>query len=221
MENASKALIIAGSVLLSLLIISALVLMFNKIGQLKRNEADIEGIQKIEEYNKQIENFYRTGLYGSEILSLANLVEDYNKRLHELEEYEEIKLTVEFKTVDYKNFAKSPATSKELIQGFQKLENEAQKVGNKTYYGKTVKTLDSMKDSQIKDLLIANGEQVQDLSIINIRDYLSNSAKKDIEQYSELNLEVRNFKNRKFQKPLIIYNNYGRITNITVKEIGI
>lgn len=35
MENASKALIMAGSVLLSLLIITTLVFMFGKLGDLK------------------------------------------------------------------------------------------------------------------------------------------------------------------------------------------
>ena len=48
MENASKALIIAGSVLLSVLIISALVLMFNQISDFKRSEATSEDIQKID-----------------------------------------------------------------------------------------------------------------------------------------------------------------------------
>ena len=59
MENASKALIIAGSVLLSVLIISALVLMFNRIGDFKRAEASTEDIQKINEYNKDIEIYHQ------------------------------------------------------------------------------------------------------------------------------------------------------------------
>lgn len=37
MENASKALIIAGSVLISLLVIAALVFMFNQLSRFKTN----------------------------------------------------------------------------------------------------------------------------------------------------------------------------------------
>lgn len=37
MENASKALIIAGSVLISLLVIAALVFMFNPLSRFKTN----------------------------------------------------------------------------------------------------------------------------------------------------------------------------------------
>ncbi len=72
MENASKALIMAGSVLLSLLIITTLVFMFGKLGDLKNSEASTEEVKKLAEYNRQIETFDRA-LYGSELLSLANL----------------------------------------------------------------------------------------------------------------------------------------------------
>ena len=46
MENASKALIMAGSVLLSLLIIGALVFMFDSLKGLKQTEATSEEVQR-------------------------------------------------------------------------------------------------------------------------------------------------------------------------------
>ena len=46
------------------------------------------------QYDKEIESFNRQGLYGSEILSLANLVEDYNKRQSDLKGYKPITLKV-------------------------------------------------------------------------------------------------------------------------------
>lgn len=89
MENASKALIMAGSVLLSLLIITTLVFMFGKLGDLKNSEASTEEVKKLAEYNRQIETFDRA-LYGSELLSLANLIDDYNKRQADLKGYNAI-----------------------------------------------------------------------------------------------------------------------------------
>lgn len=93
MENASKALIMAGSVLLSLLIITTLVFMFGKLGDLKNSEASTEEVKKLAEYNRQIETFDRA-LYGSELLSLANLIDDYNKRQADLKGYNAIVLQV-------------------------------------------------------------------------------------------------------------------------------
>ena len=51
------------------------------------------------QYDKEIESFNRQGLYGSEILSLANLVEDYNKRQSDLKGYKPITLKVSQKTI--------------------------------------------------------------------------------------------------------------------------
>ena len=97
MENASKALMMAGSVLLSVLIITALVFLYNNVIDLKRTESLSEETKKLYEYNKKIEMFNKQGLYGSEILSLSNLIEDYNRTQNELKEYNEIKLQIEIK----------------------------------------------------------------------------------------------------------------------------
>lgn len=42
MENASKALIMAGGILIALLVIGALVLMFNQLSYYQRTETDSE-----------------------------------------------------------------------------------------------------------------------------------------------------------------------------------
>ena len=67
MENASRALIMAGSVLLALLIIGLLVFMFNSISGLKQQEANSEQVLKLAEYNKRILTYNRE-LYGPELV---------------------------------------------------------------------------------------------------------------------------------------------------------
>lgn len=82
MENASKALIIAGGILIALVIISALVILFNQIGSTYSREGESLTIEQMEEYNRRFAAYNNTsGLYGSELLSLANLVVDYDNRL--------------------------------------------------------------------------------------------------------------------------------------------
>lgn len=223
MENASKALIIAGSVLLSILIISALVLMFNQLGELKRTEASAEDLKKINEYNKQIEGFERAGLYGSEILSIANLVNDYNQRQSDLKGYEPIIFKVEFASENDK-LKKEYTQSTDLTNDFNQLENKLIKLENRKYYGKTLDELSKMKSLQLKNLLLENNEPIENLNKEEVMDYLkenNSNFKKEIEEYEELKTSIRNIKNRKFQKPEITYNKQGNIKSITIKQIGV
>ena len=143
MENASKALIIAGSVFLSILIITALVFTFNQIGDLKKTEASAEEEKILAQYNKKIERFNKSGLYGSEILSLANYVEDYNIRQSDLKGYKAISLNIYIKAIsDATYFKKEKYTDyKELVNSFKNLEKEVNRLQNQQYCGETVKKL--------------------------------------------------------------------------------
>ena len=151
MENASKALIMAGSVLLSVLIISALVFLFNQIGVFKRSEVSEKDIEKLAEYTKQIETFNRD-LYGSELLSLCNLIEDYNARQADLKGYDEIEVAIKQENpieslilnssgsgttseISIKGYYTS---SKGLVKDFQKLEDRVNTLKKKKYYGKDI-----------------------------------------------------------------------------------
>lgn len=80
MENASKALIMAGSVLIALMIIGALLLMVNnlssyqKVGEQNTREAQVV------EFNNQFETYLRRNVRGSDMISLMNRIVDYNTR---------------------------------------------------------------------------------------------------------------------------------------------
>lgn len=80
MENASKALIMAGGVLLAMLIITLFAYawsLFSKYQTSKDSLADIENTSK---FNDQFTQFDRKDVLGYEILSLVNKVVDYNER---------------------------------------------------------------------------------------------------------------------------------------------
>ena len=80
MENASKALIMAGSVLIALMIIGALMLMFGNLTSYQ--ETDTQGTRsaQITEFNQQFETYNRNNVRGSDLYSLLNKVIDYNRR---------------------------------------------------------------------------------------------------------------------------------------------
>lgn len=77
MENASKALTIAGSMLVSIIVVSMLVMFFNNLRNVAGTEQAIEGELAAAEFNKQFD-VYARNVYGTELFSLANKVKDYN-----------------------------------------------------------------------------------------------------------------------------------------------
>lgn len=79
MENVSDALVMAGTILISLIVISVLVLMFSGVIRFNKNEEGITESQQIAEFNKQYTSFEKN-LYGNELLSLINKAVDYNTK---------------------------------------------------------------------------------------------------------------------------------------------
>jgi len=80
MENASKALIMAGSVLIALMIIGALLLMFNNLSNYQQIGKQEKKEAQIIEFNNQYETYNRNNVRGSELYSLLNRTADYNRR---------------------------------------------------------------------------------------------------------------------------------------------
>ena len=80
MENASKALIMAGSVLIALMIIGALLLMFNNLSNYQEVGTQNTREAQVVEFNNQYETYNRKDVRGSDLYSLLNKVVDYNRR---------------------------------------------------------------------------------------------------------------------------------------------
>ena len=97
MENASKALIMAGSILISIMVISLLVLGYNQLKSLEQTRENADATDKMAEYMRRFEQFDRT-VYGSELFSLGNLQQDYNASEARVDVgYDRIEITVEIK----------------------------------------------------------------------------------------------------------------------------
>lgn len=93
MHNATKAFVIAGSVLLSLMVIGLALFVYQRISNLEQAQVDSEDEKKLVNYSLRFEEYNRT-IYGSELLSLANLHDDYQKKQVELEGYDPVTIEV-------------------------------------------------------------------------------------------------------------------------------
>ena len=82
MENASKAIIMAGGILIGIIILSLLIWTFRPMGDVFEEQGEALSEEQLEKYNRQFNTFDKS-LYGSELLSLKNLLEDYNNRILE------------------------------------------------------------------------------------------------------------------------------------------
>lgn len=87
MENASKALLIAGGVLSGILILSLLVFMFTSISNNAKSKEEIKIVEQLTAYNKEFESYNRKLLRGTDVVSLINKAISTNKKYDNIEEY--------------------------------------------------------------------------------------------------------------------------------------
>lgn len=112
MENATKALIIAGGMLIAMLIVGLLVWGFGQIRSLQQEQADQETIQAIIDFNERFEAYNRTTVRGYQMISLANLVYDTNSRYTETDGYNPVTITVD-------GLSSEEATDEDLVTYIQ------------------------------------------------------------------------------------------------------
>mgnify|MGYP005793163625 FL=1 len=112
MENASKALIIAGGMLIAMLIVGLLVWGFGRIRETQQTQVDQESIQEITDFNERFEAYNRTTVRGYQMISLANLVYDTNSRYTEADGYNPVTVTVD-------GLSSADATNEDLVTYIQ------------------------------------------------------------------------------------------------------
>lgn len=112
MENATKALIIAGGMLIAMLIVGLLVWGFGQIRSLQQEQADQKTIQEIIDFNERFEAYNRTTVRGYQMISLANLVYDTNSRYTETDGYNTVTITVD-------GLSSEDATDEDLVTYIQ------------------------------------------------------------------------------------------------------
>jgi len=101
MENASKALLIVASVLLGLVILSSLMMLYNQVSTYYQQKNENAELEQMVEFNKKFENYSGKEVRGNDMLSIINMIEDYNTTYTEEEGYKKISLDVDLKDSDY------------------------------------------------------------------------------------------------------------------------
>ena len=128
MENATKALLIAAGVLIAIMVISALVLMFDRISKVSQTEQDTLVAQQLTEFNREYEAFNPRELWGGQIISVMNKMLDNNNKYATLDEDNYMMdISVKFTVIDdFFNKKKEGTTYSTLVSFSQKFA-EAQR----------------------------------------------------------------------------------------------
>ena len=219
MENASKALIMAGSVLIGMIILALLVAFFNNLRQVKQADVESEQVEQAVEYNKQYEVYNRT-VYGSELLSLAHKVEDYNIREADAKDYQKIELEVTIKDATiYEELNKAlslkPSNNTYTASNLTKatsatdgIEKETKAAGDEFInfsngQRRKIKQLANMRDNEIRELADDNKAKIAEID-----------AK--VKKYNDLKSFLTTFKEKKFKLNggFEYDNGTGRITKM-------
>lgn len=158
MENMTKALEIAASVLIGVLILSLLVFGYNQIREQKNIEQKNERASQLSKFNINFESYAKDTVYGSEILSLANEVINYNER-KAVDGYQEIELEVKISTGElngqYLVAGTYSATS--LDQQYKKLVKKI-KEADITVFGKSISYWSKLSDKETEKTVKARSD---------------------------------------------------------------
>ena len=140
MENASKALLIAGGMLIALLIISLVVLLFIQIGNYRRANSDAIKASQIASFNNDFVRYIdEEDLKGVDIISLANKIVNYNQKTgvgNSVDYSKKITLKINLAPSNSSNFIKKYGTN-----------------GNSELFNKKTKWVVSNSDTQLVSIV--------------------------------------------------------------------
>lgn len=245
MENASKALIMAGSVLIALMIIGALILTFSNLTAYQETNTRSTRSTQMAEFNSQYENYNRKDVRGSDLYSLLNKAIDYNRRessegtnwADKGQEMAYEPMVIEF-TIDKSELVAPDDASRLFTTNTYTVSGKSNDFGNKVKdeiddlegeYGQS--SLTNLTTNLTKIFIDDSSTRQEKKEAV--QNFNSASKKKTVSDFKEIkeNSQIRNdvykyyeyiqFKRAHFDCEKVEYNNEtGRITKMKFKFNG-
>ena len=100
MENATKAFLMAAGILIAMLIVGLMVLVYNRLSQTQKTKIESETKEQISNFNLKFEAYNKGTVRGYQMISLANLADDINKRYRESDGYYKVDIIAKMKSAD-------------------------------------------------------------------------------------------------------------------------
>ena len=207
MENASKALAMAGGLLLAIIIIAVLMYVVQNTASLKKAEEDKEIAEQITKFNMEYESYEKTLLRGTELVTLINKAIANNKKYEDSDEVYDIDIHFKLKT-----------PIKETIVTVE--EGKKKNTEEKVTFGeaKTYKLIDNNRSDRIN----ADISQFMNIGALNSTDAYEIINYKDIDNYQMVYSGFTDFKRKIFKCTKIEYSNVtGRVNLLEFEEVDL
>ena len=81
MENAAKALVIAGGILLAIMTLSLLVYMVGSTSRLAQAQDSKKAAEQLAAFNNEYEAYNKRVMYGTEVISVMNKAIVHNEKM--------------------------------------------------------------------------------------------------------------------------------------------
>lgn len=222
MENASRALVIAGGVLLSLIIIGVVMFAYRGITSLQKEKDISLSNEQVSKINEQIEKYTKKSvIYGSEVLSICNAIEDYSRKYPESEGYPKITAKIKIKAADGKDngikecFEEDEYDNIDILKAYDKAIKKRDAKGKVTMSNR--KTIEELYN------LLGTGGQNHD-KLHSYFDLYLNGGKhtfKDIlqllEEYEKYKNCINTFREKNFRASVVYSNTTGIIKEIVIQ----
>ena len=92
MENASKALVMAGGILIAIMVIATLMFMVQNTASYKSQAEEQQMLKQITNFNKEYESYQKSLLRGTEVVTVINKAIANNIKYEEQDKVYDIKM---------------------------------------------------------------------------------------------------------------------------------
>lgn len=80
MENASKALIMAGAILFTIMVAGLLVYFMSQYRQFPQQQTEQQRLEQVAKFNREYESYDKKKMYGTDVATIVNKAIDNNKK---------------------------------------------------------------------------------------------------------------------------------------------
>ena len=230
MENAAKALEMAAGILISILILGLVVYAYRNLSETKRIQQDVLKSEQSADFNRSFEGYNKESLLGSELISLANKIYDYDSRYDTADGYSEITLKItnvtsaQFPTyyVISSSGADHCSNSNFLSNAHKKLIDEIDTKGQIVKVTITPPTPPGGPaiNYTAKELYIMykkTSDKTKLKAILGVADEVDVKTTIEGYEYTKLVNEQEDFARQSFKQTNWKYDKYGRISEIEYK----
>ncbi len=213
MENASKALTIAGGVLIAVMLAVLVYYVFTHWGDSQRMQQEEVEVQKVEDFNKSYLSYEKV-LYGSELLGLVNKMSDYNISDDvKYSNYGTMNLTVKIQEL-------SGSTDNLFVKGTYNLStinSRIESVMNQTT--NSTKYNGKISDSQWEYLAKASSNSSESFQKLCTELNVNTSVNwTDLQEAAKIYYQYVQFKRMKFKHAETTFFDNGRVSSMSFEE---